>query len=84
VRTEKDESVNDDLHTLPNDVRLPYKYRRSPELRPWFIDGARDGAAGRAFRHNAEAEFVRLHGQSAFTAYAEGYNEGQATRNTDR
>ncbi len=69
---------------LPDGIRWPQKYRRAPKCLPWFIQGARDGVAGRAFGHNGQAAFVRRHGQAALTAYAEGYNEGRAARNVER
>jgi hypothetical protein len=69
---------------LPEGVKIPQRYRRKPNLRRRFMEGARDGAANRAFAHNDEQAFTQQHGQAEATAYAEGYNEGRAARNDAR
>ncbi len=74
--------MNKKLLKLPEGVRLPQKYRHTLVFQAWFLEGAHDGVAGFAYGHDGRAEFVRQYGQSAWTAYAEGYNEGRAARNT--
>jgi hypothetical protein len=39
---------------------LPQKYQRKPNTWPGFNAGARDGAAGRTFRHDDEVTVQRL------------------------
>jgi hypothetical protein len=74
--------MSDDSARLPEGVTLPPKFARKANTRRRFIEGARDGVANRAFAHADEQAFVRRYGQAAFTAYAEGYNEGRAALNT--
>ena len=73
---------------LPEGVTIPGKYQRTVNARKWFIEGAQDGYAGRVGSTDEEGQNgLRQHqGQSALTAYLDGYAAGKAarTKDTDR
>jgi hypothetical protein len=73
--------MSDDSSQLPEGMTIPPKFARKASTRRRFIEGAREGAAGRSFAHADEKAFIQRYGQREFSAYASGYNEGRAARN---
>jgi hypothetical protein len=65
---------------LPDGMKLPKKYERSVASQQRFIEGAQDGAAGRAFAYYAEKESLRHNSRAQYLAYVEGYNAGIAAK----